>query len=90
MTLNKKLIVAFLLCGLLPLAAIAAAGYFTARHGLAQVKDRGAADLEQKAYNQLAAVREIKKRQIERQFHDSLENVNLLAGNSSVMDGMMA
>ena len=52
MTLGKKLVTSFLACGLLPLGVVAFVSYRTAGSGMGNIEQKGADDLEKKAYNQ--------------------------------------
>ena len=68
MSLSAKLITALLACGLIPLGVVAYVGYNTADEGMDNISSKGSTELEQKAYNQLVALRDVKKTQIQKYF----------------------
>jgi methyl-accepting chemotaxis protein len=78
MTLGTKLVTSFLGCGLIPLAAVAYVSYNTADSGMANIEQKGSADLEAKAYGQLVALREVKKKQIETYFSERHGDMGVL------------
>ena len=78
MTLNTKLITSFLGCGLIPMAAVAYISYSTADKGMDGIEQQGSADLEEKAYDQLVALREVKKKQIEQYFKERQGDMGVL------------
>ncbi|MCH8967116.1 MAG: methyl-accepting chemotaxis protein, partial [Planctomycetes bacterium] len=78
MTLGKKLVTSFLACGLLPLGVMAFVSYRTAGTGMGNIEQKGAADLEKKAYNQLIALRDVKKGQIETYFQERKGDMGVL------------
>jgi len=81
MKLGTKLVTSFLGCGLIPLGAVAIIGYTTADRGMNTVEQKGSTDLEQKAYNQLVALRDVKKRQIEQYFAERKGDMGVLVEN---------
>jgi methyl-accepting chemotaxis protein len=78
MTLAKKLVIAFLACGLIPLTIVAVTSYWNADRGMNAVGGQGSVDLEQKAYNQLVALRDVKCRQVEEYFADRRGDMSVL------------
>jgi len=78
MTLGKKLVTSFLCCGLIPLGIVAYVSYGTADKGMDQISSKGSADLEQKAFDQLVALREVKKKQIEQYFDERKGDMGVL------------
>ncbi len=70
MTLGTKLVTSFLGCGLIPLGVVAFVSYNTADSGMDAIEQKGSADLEVKASNQLVAMRDVKKKQIETYFSE--------------------
>ena len=78
MTLGTKLVTSFLACGLIPLGVIALVSYTTADGGMDTIQTKGGTDLEQKAYNQLVALREVKKAQIETYFDQRKGDMGVL------------
>ncbi len=78
MTLGQKLVTTFLGCGLVPLAVVGVTSYMTATGGMSHVEEQGSADLEQKAYNQLVALRDVKKGQIEKYFDERQGDMGVL------------
>ncbi len=78
MTLGTKLVTSFLGCGLIPLAAVAYISYTTADKGMKNIEQKGSTDLEEKAYDQLVALREVKKKQIETYFGEREGDMGVL------------
>ncbi len=78
MTLGTKLVGSFLACGLIPLGVIAFLSYSTAERGMEDITQKGDRALEKNAYNQLVALREVKKRQIETYFGERKGDMGVL------------
>ncbi len=78
MTLGKKLITSFLCSGLIPLGIVAYVSYGTADSGMDEITNKGSAELEQKAFGQLVALREVKKKQIETYFGERQGDMGVL------------
>ncbi len=78
MTLGTKLVTSFLGCGLIPVAVVAFISYSTANTGMETINDRGEQGLEKNAYNQLIALRDVKKRQIEQYFAERQGDMGVL------------
>ncbi len=78
MSLSAKLITALLACGLIPLGVAAYVGYNTAHTGMDNISSNGRTALEQNAYNQLIALREVKKKQIEGYFGERKGDMGVL------------
>lgn len=78
MTLGTKLVTSFLGCGLIPLGVVAFVSYNTAGNGMATIEQKGSADLEVKANNQLVAMRDVKKKQIENYFSERQGDMGVL------------
>ena len=78
MSLGAKLVVSFLACGLIPLGVVAFVNYQTADSGMDEISNKGSTDLEQKAYSQLVALRDVKKAQIERYFGEREGDMGVL------------
>ncbi|MBN2562650.1 MAG: hypothetical protein JXQ75_17125, partial [Phycisphaerae bacterium] len=78
MTLGTKLVTSFLGCGLIPLGIVAYVSYSTANNGMETINDHGQQGLEKNAYNQLVALRDVKKAQIETYFGDCMADMNAL------------
>ncbi len=79
MSIGTKLLLAFLVMGLVPFAVVA----------LMSLNSSSTA-LNAEAFNQLESVRDIKKTQIEGFFGERLGDVNVLSNNSEVIDGLEA
>ena len=79
MSLGTKLVTSFLGCGLVPLGIVAFISYGTANEGMSNISTAGARDLEQKAYSQLVALRDVKKGQIEQYFTERRGDIGSLA-----------
>ncbi len=78
MNLKGRLVFAFLACGLVPLAVTAIVGYWSVSQGMSAIeKDSGKA-LEDKAYEKLIAVRDIKKVQVEDYLKDRKSDMTVL------------
>ncbi|MBD3258681.1 methyl-accepting chemotaxis protein, partial [candidate division GN15 bacterium] len=77
--MNAKLITIFMLIGLIPLGAVAL---------ISVVKSQAA--LEEKAYNQLISLRDVKKGQIGSYFDERMSDVSVLATNPTVVEAMAA
>ena len=78
MTLGKKLVTSFLGCSLIPLGIVAYVSYSTANSGMETINERGAQGLEKNAYNQLVALRDVKKAQIETYFGEREGDMGVL------------
>ena len=78
MTLGTKLVTSFLGCGLIPLAAVAYVSYGSADRGMSSIEQKGSADLEKKVYDQLVALREVKKTQLEQYFSERQGDMGVL------------
>ncbi len=70
MTLGTKLVTSFLGCGLIPVGIVAVVIYNTADNGMDTILKQGISALETNAYNQLVAMREVKKLQVESYFKE--------------------
>ena len=79
MKLGTKLVACFLGCGLVPLLVVAYVSYSTADDGMGTIRDRGSAALEKNAYDQLTALRDVKKKQIESFFDERQADMGVLA-----------
>jgi methyl-accepting chemotaxis protein len=66
--LGTKLVSSFLACGLVPLGVMALVGYRTADQGMTGLSEEGSTALEETAYAQLVALRDVKKAQVEKYF----------------------
>ena len=77
-TLRTKLVASFLVCGLIPLGILAIISYNTASEGMSGMAQKGCSELEQKAYNQLVALRDVKKGQIEKYFGERRGDMDVL------------
>jgi methyl-accepting chemotaxis protein len=78
MSLKSKLVTSFLGCGLIPLAVVALVSYRTADSGMGDISGQGSKDLEQRAYNQLVALRDVKKAQVEKYFAERAGDMGVL------------
>ncbi|MBD3331866.1 methyl-accepting chemotaxis protein, partial [candidate division GN15 bacterium] len=77
--INTKLIAVFLLIGILPAGII----------GLISVNNSSNA-LEEKAFDQLVSLRDVKKGQVENYFGERLGDVSVLSTNPTVIEAMEA
>ncbi len=78
MTLGRKLVTSFLGCGVIPLAIVAYMSYSTANSGMETINQRGGQGLQESAYNQLVALRDVKKTQIEKYFDERKGDMGVL------------
>ena len=78
MSLSKKLVIAFLGCGLIPLGVVAYMSHATANSGMQAINQRGKQALEATAYNQLTALRDVKKNQVEEYFAKVQDDARVL------------
>jgi len=78
MTLGTKLVTSFLGCGLIPLGIVAYMSYSTANSGMETIREHGEQGLEKSAYNQLTALRDVKKAQIETYFGEREGDMGVL------------
>ena len=85
MTLGTKLTVSFLGCGLIPLALMGYISYRTAHDGMTQISDCGNTALNTAATNQLTALREVKKKQIETYFTERQGDMGVLVETVSTL-----
>ena len=85
MTLGTKLVASFLGCGLIPLGIVAYLSYTTANTGMTTINQRGEEGLEKNAYNQLVALRDVKKAQIETYFDERKGDMGVLTETVSTL-----
>ena len=85
MTLNTKLISSFLGCGLIPLSIVAYVSYSTADGGMDSISTEAGTALEKKAFNQLVALRDVKKAQIENYFNEREGDMGVLVENVAAL-----
>jgi len=77
-SLSKKLTVFFLLVGLVPLLLTATVSYWQASSALNEAEATARTTMEEKAFGQLTALREVKKRQIEQYFDERRGDMGVL------------
>lgn len=78
MKLNTKLISTYLTVGLIPLVAIGLVCWTVASNSLSTVSEQGSSELENAAYEQLTALREIKAKQIDQYFKEREGDMGVL------------
>ena len=78
MNLVLKLVTAFLAVGMIPLIVVGSIAYFKAASSLDHVSTEGADALKSSSFNQLAGIREIKKKQIESFFGERKGDMGVL------------
>lgn len=88
MKLRTRLTIAFLCCGLIPLAIAGVCSYRTANNGLETVGKNGSDALTAAAKNKLSGYRQIKRKQIEEYFHSVRGQIQTLSDNKMVVDAM--
>ncbi len=76
MSQRSKLVISFLACGLVPLVVLGTVTAITARSGMGKMEQSARSGLEQAAVDQMVAVRDLKKRQIETYFESLQKLVN--------------
>ncbi len=85
MKLSTKLISTYLAVGLVPLALIGTVAWVVASGGLNTVSDEGVSALEKAAYDELKAMREIKKQQITQYFAERKGDMGVLMETVSTL-----
>ena len=85
MKIRTRLVIAFLACGLGPLTIASVLSYRTGSNGLTKVEQQGEDSLEQSAFNQLVALRDVKANQIERYFAERRGDMNVLVDNVATL-----
>ncbi len=78
MKIRTKLMIAFVSCGLVPLLVASVLCYRTGSAGMTDLETGAGEALEQQAYNQLIALRDVKKGQIERYFSERQGDMGVL------------
>jgi methyl-accepting chemotaxis protein len=78
MNLSAKLIVTYLACGLIPLGIVGVLSYTTADESLSNLSEQGSVALDHAAQNQLVALRDVKKNQIEGYFEERQGDMGVL------------
>jgi methyl-accepting chemotaxis protein len=89
MRLRTQLIVAFLACGIVPLAVSGWLSFSTARRGMTAMEKTGEVALEQAAEDQLVAIRGLKKQQLETYFETLRTMLINFSENPSVVSGFL-
>jgi methyl-accepting chemotaxis protein len=85
MKLRSQLIVSFLGCGLVPLAALGVVSITTANRGMTAMEHDAQSGLEQSVKDHMVAVRDLKKRQIEAYF----EGLQKLVGDFAIRPALI-
>ena len=85
MTLGTKLVASFLACGLIPVGVVAYISYSTADGGMADIEGKGSADLEKQAFNQLVALRDVKRGQVETYFSERQGDMGVLMETAATL-----
>ena len=78
MKIRTKLVIAFLSCGLIPLVVACVVGFMTGSDGMSQIQGQSSQALESASFNQLIALHDVKKRQIETYFNDREGDMGVL------------
>ncbi len=76
--LGRKLMFSFLACSVIPLAIVAFISYTTAKSGMSEIGETGGAALTHAAKNQLIAIRDVKRNQIENYFKERRGDMGVL------------
>ena len=88
MKLRTRLTIAFLCCGLAPLLLASIISYRNSSNGMRAIESRATEDLEKKSMDQLVALRDSKKEQIERYFSTIRDQVLTFSEDKMVVDAM--
>lgn len=88
MTLGKKLLATFLLCGLVPTAVVSALGYYFARSGMEEVATQAAIKIDKDLMERLEAVRENKAISVSNYFGTIEKQVLTFSQNPAVVEAM--
>jgi methyl-accepting chemotaxis protein len=88
MKLRTRLIAVLLSCGLLPLMIFGVVSYFSADSGLTKITDNGKSALMTASQEQLVALREVKKTQIQDYFGTIRKQVQTFSENGMIVDAM--
>ncbi|MDA7978079.1 MAG: methyl-accepting chemotaxis protein [Pirellulales bacterium] len=88
MTLRTRLTLLFLGCGLVPLVVIAIIGYYVSQQNIAAVEAEVTIDLAKKATDQLVALRDVKKKQIEDYFNTIRDQNLTFAHDRMIVEAM--
>ena len=88
MKLRTRLIAVLLSCGLLPLMIFGVVSYFSADSGLAKITDNGKSALMTASQEQLVALREVKKTQIQDYFGTIRKQIQTFSENGMIVDAM--
>ena len=88
MKLRTRLIVVLLSCGLLPLALYGVVSYFSADSGLSKITDHGKSALMKSSEEQLVALREVKKTQVQDYFGTIRKQIQTFSENGMIVDAM--
>src|SRR5690349_16645004 len=88
MKLRTRLTLAFLVCGLLPLCISALVNYYTSTSGMKSIETTGTTAMEAKAKDQLVALRDAKKAQVEQYFNFISNHIQTYAESPSTIEAM--
>ncbi|MBC8356441.1 MAG: methyl-accepting chemotaxis protein [Planctomycetes bacterium] len=88
MKLRTRLTTAFLCCGLVPLLVATAVSYRNSSSGMRAIEENATADLEKKSKDQLVALRDSKKEQIERYFSTIRDQMLTFSEDTMVVAAM--
>lgn len=88
MKLRTRLVVALLACGLIPLVLYGVVSYFSADSGLSTITDNGKAALMKSSEEQLVALREVKKTQVQDYFETIRKQIQTFSENRMIVESM--
>lgn len=88
MKLRTRLVVVLLSCGLAPLAIYGVVSYFSADSGLSKITENGKSALMKSSEEQLVALRETKKTQIQDYFGTIRKQIQTFSENGMIVDAM--
>lgn len=86
--LRSQLTMAFLACGLIPLAVISSISYFRAASGFASVNQFASEQFQQNATDLLVAQRELKKKQLLDYFDNINSQIRTFSENEMIVNAM--
>ena len=88
MRIRARLVLVFLACGLLPLIVASVSELPYGAHGMEQIGEAAERDLKQKALNQLVALRDVKRNQVESYFATIRDQMVTFSQNRMIVEAM--
>lgn len=88
MRIRARLVIAFLACGLIPMLSVASLNYWNSSAGTNEISQHASDDLTAKIEQQLVAVRDLKKSEINDYFTTIRDQVITLSDDVMIVDAM--